>query len=79
MEDGFVAGGGIEMLDLPTLTPVVPASANLPFLLRLDEEGELESNEWEGVRDLIPGGLPSFSGLDGAALATSDGFCFQLS
>ncbi len=60
------------MLALPTSTPVVPASANLPFLFRLDEEGVFESKEWEGVRDFMPSGRPSLGG-------NPDGFCFQMS
>jgi len=67
------------MLALPILTPVVPASAYLPFLSKLDEEEVLKSNEWEGVRDLIPSGRPSLGGSGEVALADLDGFCFQLS
>jgi len=67
------------MLALPTSTPVVPASANLPFLFRLDEEGVLESKEWEGVRDFIPSGRPSLGGSEEVAFANPDGFCFQKS
>lgn len=47
------------MLALPVSPPVVPGSANLPFLSKPEAEGELESNEWEGVRDFIPGGPAS--------------------
>ena len=67
------------MLALPISAPVVPASANLPFLLTLDAEGELDSNECEGVRDLIPSGLPSFGEPEEGVLATLEAFCFSLS
>lgn len=33
IEEGFVAGGGIDMLALPMLPPIVPTSANRLFLL----------------------------------------------
>lgn len=61
VKGGFVAGGGIDMLALPMLVPVVPASANLLFLFAVDMEGELESNEWEGVRCFTPPNLGSFA------------------
>lgn len=49
-EDGFVVGGGMEMLALPTLPPTVPTSANRPFRLgRAALLGE-ESRECEGMR-----------------------------
>lgn len=67
------------MLALPISTPVVPASANLPFLFRLDKEGVLESNEWEGVRDFIPSGRPSLGWSEKGAFAKVDGLCLQLS
>lgn len=50
IEEGFVAGGGIEMLALPILPPVVPTSAKR--LLRLGKVALLgaERSEREGTR-----------------------------
>ena len=52
MEEGFVRGGGIEMLALPILPPTVPTSANRLF--RLGGVALLvlggEKSEWEGTR-----------------------------
>ena len=50
LEDGFVAGGGMEMLALPILPPTVPASANLLFRLGRAALLGVESRECEGVR-----------------------------
>ena len=52
IEEGFVRGGGIEMLALPILPPTVPTSANRLF--RLGGVALLvlggEKSEWEGIR-----------------------------
>ena len=52
IEEGFVRGGGIEMLALPILPPTVPTSANRLF--RLGGVALLalggEKSEWEGTR-----------------------------
>lgn len=49
-EDGFVEGGGMEMLALPILPPTVPTSANRPFRLGRAALLGAESRECEGVR-----------------------------
>ena len=45
IEEGFVAGGGIEMLALPILPPIVPTSANRLF--RLGKAALLEAERSE--------------------------------
>ena len=49
-EDGFVAGGGMEMLALPILPPTVPTSANRLFRLGRAALLGAESRECEDVR-----------------------------
>ena len=44
IDDGFVAGGGMEMLALPMVAPVVPASANRLFRFGTAAFGAVESN-----------------------------------
>lgn len=56
MLDGFVVGGGMEMLALPTTPSLVSGSAERPFRLALDDTVDGESKECEVVRDLIRGG-----------------------
>ena len=50
IEDGFVVGGGIEMLALPILPPTAPTSANRLFRLGRATLLGVESRECEGVR-----------------------------
>lgn len=61
------------MLALPIFVPVVPTSANLLFLFTVNVEGEVESKEWEGVRDFVPAGLGPLaaSGEGALSLATA--------
>lgn len=40
-----MAGGGIDMLALPTSAPTVPTSANLLFLLPDRDKAAFESSE----------------------------------
>lgn len=54
VEEVLAAGGGIEMLALPT-APVVPTSANRLFLLVTEAVGDVRSKEWEEVRDHCTG------------------------
>jgi len=54
---GFVAGGGIETLALPTVPSLVSASAERPLRLAVDVTVDGESKEWEVVRDLMRGGV----------------------
>ena len=54
VEEVLAAGGGIDMLALPT-APVVPTSANRLFLLVTEALGEVKSKEWEAVRDHCTG------------------------
>lgn len=49
-EDGFVAGGGMEMLALPILPPTVPRSANRLFRLGKAALLGAERRECEGMR-----------------------------
>jgi len=53
------------MLALPTFPPTVFASANRLFRLLTEGLGEVESNEWEGIRPTAPNGRSAFdpSGL----------------
>ena len=72
IEEGFVAGGGIEMLALPILPPIVPTSANR--LLRLGTTAllGLERSECEGTRPVDAredGGLEEMAGEEGAGLS----------
>ncbi len=60
MEEGFVAGGGMDRLALPTFPPTVPASANLLFRFDVELFGEVDNNEWDGVRPVVPIGTPIF-------------------
>ncbi len=50
MDDGFVTGGGMEMLALPILPPIVPTSANRLFRLGRAALLGAESRECEGMR-----------------------------
>ena len=50
IEDGFVVGGGMEMLALPISPPTAPTSANRLFRLGRATLLGAESKEWEGVR-----------------------------
>ncbi len=58
MEVGFVAGGGMDRLALPTLPPTVPASANLLFRFDAEVFGEVDNKEWDGGRPVKPIGTP---------------------
>ena len=81
IEEGFVRGGGIEMLALPILPPTVPTSANRLF--RLGGVALLvfggEKSEWEGTRPVAAregAGLEeSIGGGDGGAGLPVDCFC----
>lgn len=70
IEEGFVAGGGIEMLALPILPPIVPTSANR--LLRLGTAALLgvERSECEGTR---PVDASEVGGLEGMAGEEEEG------
>ena len=82
-EEGFVRGGGIEMLALPILPPTVPTSANRLF--RLGGVALLvlggEKSEWEGTRPVAAregAGLEESIGDEGAGLSVVC-FCALLS
>lgn len=66
-----MAGGGIDMLALPTFPPTVPTSANLLFLFVVVDDAELLSSEWEGVRAFGPVDGPGESkGSSGSVTAS---------
>lgn len=72
MEEGFVTGGGMEMLALPVLPPFVPTSANRLFRLGSVTLLGADSSECEGVR---PADASEGAGLDelvGAGAGLSD-------
>lgn len=57
IDEGFVAGGGMERL-ARTLPPIVPASANLLFRLATVEPGELDNSVCEENRPRAPAESP---------------------
>lgn len=72
IDEGFVAGGGIEMLALPILPPTVPTSANRLFRLGTAALLGAERSECEGTRPVVAregGGLDELAGEGGADLS----------
>ena len=56
MDEGLESGGGIDMLGRLILPSTVLVSLKRPFLLVLEGVGDVESKEWEVVRDVNRGG-----------------------